>query len=80
MSKWFASAQEISESESEDSSDEEKKTSAQQASKAAPVKPTGGAASQARNKFIQKFGDSSESEEETRVVKTGQHKKREHLN
>jgi hypothetical protein len=71
MSKWFASAQEISESESSDSSDEEKKPTIQQVSKAAPVKSTGGAASQARNKFIQKFGDSSESEEETRVVKTG---------
>jgi hypothetical protein len=80
MSKWFASAQEISESESSDSSDEEKKPTIQQASKAAPVKSTGGAASQARNKFIQKFGDSSESEEETRVVKTGQDKKREYLN
>ena len=34
----------------------------------------------ARNKFIKNFGESSESEEEQRVVKTGQDKKREHLN
>ena len=33
----------------------------------------------ARNKFIKNFGESSESEEEQRVVKTGQDKKREHL-
>ena len=52
MSKWFASAQDLSESESSDSSDEEKKTTTQQAQKAAPAKTTAGAASQARNKFI----------------------------
>ena len=62
MSKWFASAQDLSESESSDSSDDEKKTSQQ--TKAAPAKTAGGAASQARNKFMKNFGESSESEEE----------------
>jgi hypothetical protein len=88
MSKWFASAQDISESESSSSSDEEKKTvpvpppvvaaptTAAGAKKASMVT----ASNQARSKFMKNFGDSSESEEEQRVVKTGQDKKREALN
>lgn len=80
MSKWFASAQDLSDSESSDSSEDEKKVSTQ-AAKAAPTKTTTGptTASQQRSKFMKNFGDSSESEEEQRVVKTGQDKKREAL-
>lgn len=88
MSKWFASAQDISESESSSSSDEEKKAPvpAPVAVVAQPTTASGAkiamitATNVQRSKFMKNFGESSESEEETRVVKTGQDKKIEHLN
>ncbi len=78
MSKWFTSAQDLSDSESSDSSDEEKKVSTQQTSQAAK-KTTGATATQAKSKF-KNFEDSSESEDEQRIVKTGSDKKKEALN
>ena len=46
MSKWFASAQDLSESESSDSSEDEKKTTQQTAKGGAPAKSIGSAAQQ----------------------------------
>ena len=87
MSKWFASAQDISESESSSSSDEEKKVPtpapvvvAQPTTASGAKIATIQASNAARSKFMKNFNESSESEEETRVVKTGQDKKIEHLN
>lgn len=94
MSKWFASAQDLSSSEASDSSDDGQRTVVSQAasvtttitsqsvrkglSTAGPVAGTVIAAG-TRSKFMKNFEDSSDSEEEQRVVKTGQDKKREAL-
>lgn len=83
MSKWFAKAQDLSDSDSSESSEEETQkkptVAASGASKKAPVGVS--ATSQAtRQKFMKNFEDSSESEEEQRVVKTGSDKKKEALN
>jgi len=76
MSKWFTSARDLSDSESSESSDEEKKVApVAAAKKPAPTAPVGAQ----KSKFTKAYDESSESEEETRVVKTGQDKKREAL-
>ena len=73
MSKFFAKASELSESESESSSEDERPV--QQAKEAvkkpvAPVKKT----------YMRNFEDSEESEEEQRVVKTQKDKRLESMN
>ena len=71
MNKWFASARDISDSESSDSSEEEKKQTPQQiqnaARKAAPQ--------QKRANYMRNLEGSSDEEEEARVVKTDKSKK-----
>ena len=73
MSKWFTSARDLSDSESSESSDEEKKVAAKKT-----VQPTA-APTATKSRFGKTYDESSESEEEQRVVKTGQDKRREAL-
>jgi hypothetical protein len=83
MSKWFASARDLSDSESSESSEEEqtqKKTVTATASGAAAKKPLVGTSSVAAKSKFKNFDESEESEEEQRVVKTGSDKRREALN
>jgi len=69
MNKWFASARDLSDSESEDSSEDEKKPTQTQTQAAATKK-----AVPARRNYMKNFEESSESEEENRVVKTKEDK------
>ena len=75
MNKWFASARDLSDSESEDSSEDEKKPTQTQTQAAATKK-----AVPARRNYMKNFEESSESEEENRVVKTKEDKQQESLN
>jgi translation initiation factor 3 subunit C len=76
MNKWFASARDLSDSESSESSDEDtKKTVTQQQPTAAAGKKA-----PAKRNYMKGFEDSEESEDEQRVVKTGRDKKLDHLN
>lgn len=77
MNKWFASARDLSDSESSNSSDEEAKptvqtTAAQVAGKKPGVQP--------RKQYMKGFEESSESEDEQRTVKTQKDKKLETIN
>lgn len=76
MNKWFASARDLSDSESSDSSEDEKKTTQTQQTAAATKKPT---VAPKRN-YMKNFEDSSESEEENRTVVSKQDKQLESLN
>jgi translation initiation factor 3 subunit C len=78
MNKWFASARDISDSEDSESSDEDqqKKQTQQQAQ---PQAKKTGIAPQKKN-YMKNFEESSESEEEQRVVKTQKDKKLEIFN
>ncbi len=80
MNKWFASARDISDSESSDSSDEEQKKPTQQQAQPQAKKTHGAQASQRRTNYMRNFEGSSESEEEQRVVKTDKDKKMEIFN
>jgi len=71
MNKWFASARDLSDSESSESSEDEKKLTQQQQMAAAAGKK----AVPAKRNYMKGFEESSESEEEQRVVKSGTDKK-----
>lgn len=76
MNKWFASARDLSDSESSESSEDEKKTVQTQQTAAAVKKP---AVAQKRN-YMKNFEDSSESEEESRTVVSKMDKQLESIN
>jgi translation initiation factor 3 subunit C len=76
MSKWFQRPSD-SESEESESSEDEKQQVPQQTAAAATKKA---AAPQGRKQYMKGFDDSSESEEDTRVVKTTKDKKAEVIN
>jgi len=60
MNKWFASARDLSDSESSDSSEDEKKPTPLQVAQAAAKKAT----AQPRKNYMKAFEESSESEDE----------------
>lgn len=91
MSKWFAKAQDLSDSDSSESSDDDQQTKKPTTTTATGAPTTSGASKKApvgmaatsketRQKFMKTFQDSSESEEEQRVIKSGTDKKKEALN
>jgi hypothetical protein len=73
MSKFFARANELSDSDSSDSSEEEKEQVTQAQTQAVAGKRPG--APGVKKQYLKGFDDSEESEEEQRVVKTTKDKR-----
>lgn len=79
MNKWFASARDLSDSESSSSSDDEKKpTQTQHIAAVGSKKPIATAAKKAN--YMRNFEDSEESEEEQRTVVSKTDKQLESVN